>query len=42
MKKGYKVIEIFDPKGKRAEDKLKEAFILYLSEKLTNNQIKNR
>lgn len=36
MKKEYKIIEIFNPNTKNIDEKLKEVFIIFLTEKLMN------
>lgn len=37
----FKIIEVFNPKAKNIEEKMKEVFITYLTEKITNTENKN-
>ena len=38
MRKEIKIIEVYNPKEKDIEEKLNEAFIIYLAEKLINTK----
>ncbi|GHU38093.1 hypothetical protein FACS1894105_11420 [Clostridia bacterium] len=42
MRKEYTIVEIFNPNTKSIEDKLKEAFIIFLTEKLINSKIQTK
>lgn len=36
----FKIIEVFNPKAKNINEKMKEVFITYLTEKITNTENK--
>lgn len=37
----FKITEVFNPKAKNIEEKMKEVFITYLTEKIANTENKN-
>ena len=41
MRKEYTITEIYNPNEKDIEEKLREIFIIFLTEKLINNPVKS-